>query len=338
MATSSISSNRKRELCLAFLVIACAACRSRSLEARREESVPPAPSAKDAGPLRPPLTFEWKGEVTRAPHARIYFFANATRIELYASPAPCNQGDEGPTAVTQLLLQGAPAESFAAGAETGVEVPYSNWLTIYRRHASLTLEPVTALQPGKHVAGQLAYDVPHTKEGRAKASGWFDAEVCVFEQRHDAHAKPPAKTMLTGNTGTDPFTLGTAIAVVRHDAEMDADYVDRIELFTKEHLDCATWATHRTTARFYAATDIGGASRHHPLVGSAQSFEGTRDGVALKHLSFAFPNWVVFRSFDTTIGNELEGTMSFAWGTEAKTVAGTGRLEGDFTATICADP
>jgi hypothetical protein len=339
MATCSISSCRKREVLLGFLLAVCVACRGRSDEVRRDEAVT-TPSAKDAAPPRAPLTFDFAGVKTLAPYGIVNVTDRSTHVTLYASPMTCEAAEEsgGVHSVGSFASGGgAPALALEAGVPTGVML-WTEHRFAFPYQVTAQLDPVGEVRVGAHFVGKLSLDLPGPSTGPAKASGWFDAIVCLVEDRRWKTIPSLAGKNAAGNAGAKPYTLGSAIAVVRHDGELGDDFIHRIEMFEKKDLDCVSWAAQRKATPFFGMRDIGGAAHDHPLIGSPQTFEGTRDGIVEEQLWFPFPNWLVFRRFDTKIGSKLEGTMSFAWGTEAKTKDGTGRIEGDFTATVCAEP
>jgi hypothetical protein len=300
---------------------------------RKEESVMSV-APKEAGPTTKTLAFEVDGVVTRTPVAIAYVWEDGLDVHFLEKGTGCQDGADVNDTYADFAINEQPAYAMTRGAKTGVAVAIGP-RTVPQWEASVIIEPIANVVAGARTVGELWFDRPGEK---MRASGAFELVVCDLEPAHEyrvvASTAPLAK--LAGNIGGKAFTLGTAVAVVRHDDEGAQDYVESIELFEKPGLDCTKWSGERTSmAQKIAATEIGGAGAKQGFLGSAQSIHGKIfSETASSPLTYLFPSWVSFSAFDLAAG-KVAGTMSLAWGREAKTAAGTGRVEGEFLAIVC---
>jgi hypothetical protein len=309
------------------------------------------------------LTGNFEGQEVAFKYGRTMGFGSL-RVELSNEKLPCKSGNPSDDAYTMSFeLSAGPDGKFFAGYPIGVPITYNHQRiklksTFVRpQFVNLKLDSFD-LKEGEHIKGSLNFEHKWTetkgddkKDWKYTADGKFDVEICDDPFGSYKKVKAPLSAeagegMVSGSFGGEKFVAKSALAIVLKDYSTKKEYIDAIEFYSVDDVDCANhWTEGRKGAYFYV-TDIGGT-------GETTKFEGTKQpaqpwyagpkgkGATTPSLkSFGYSGgrraWVQLDNIDFKANAKVKGSV-FAESAPDSTAKpeDQGKIGGTFTAKVC---
>jgi hypothetical protein len=317
-------------------------------------------AAKGSAKAGGPLTAKLEGEEVVFKYGRTSGFGSL-RVELSNEKLKCRGGTPSDDAYTlSFELPSGPGGTFYAGYPIGVPVMYNHQRIklkssfVRPQFVKLQLDPFK-LKEGEHLKGSLSFDHKYVetkgddkKDWKYSAAGDFDIEIC--EDRFNDYKKanvPLAADAPEGDVGGtfagEKFKAKTVLAIVMKDFSSKKYYVDAIEFYGVDGVDCQNHWTEGRKASYFYLTDIGGGSE-------TTKFEGTKQpaqpwfampkgkGTAPTLKSFGYTGgrraWVKLDNLDFEKGSKIKGTVFAESAPDAK-AEDKGTIGGSFEAKVC---
>lgn len=309
------------------------------------------------------LTGNFEGQEVAFKYGRTMGFGSL-RVELSNEKLPCKGGNPSDDAYTMSFeLSAGPDGKFFTGYPIGVPITYNHQRiklksTFVRpQFVNLKIDGFD-LKEGEHVKGSLAFDHRWTetkgddkKDWKYTADGNFDVAICDDPFGSYKRVKAPLAAEapegeVGGTFGGEKFKAKSALAIVLKDYSTKKEYIDAIEFYSVDDVDCANhWTEGRKGAYFYV-TDIGGT-------GETTKFEGTKQpaqpwyaapkgkGATTPSLkSFGYSGgrraWVQLDKIDFKAKATVKGTVFAESAPDPSLKAeDTGKIGGSFSAKVC---
>lgn len=310
-----------------------------------------------------PLTGNFEGQEVQFKYGRTQGFGSL-RVELSNEKLPCKGGNPSDDAYTMSFeLSAGPDGKFFTGYPIGVPITYNHQRiklksTFVRpQFVNLNIKSFD-LKEGERIKGALNFEHMWTetkgddkKEWKYTAGGNFDIEICEDPFGSYKRVKAPLSAeapegMVSGTFGGEKFVAKSALAIVLKDYSTKKEYIDAIEFYSVDGVDCANhWTEGRKGAYFYV-TDIGGT-------GETTKFKGTKQpaqpwyaapkgkGATTPTLkSFGYSGgrraWVQLDNIDFTAKATVKGTVFAESAPDPSLKAeDTGKIGGTFSAKVC---
>lgn len=308
------------------------------------------------------LTGNFEGQEVQFKFGRTMGFGSL-RVEFSNEKIPCKGGNPSDDAYTlSFELSAGPDGKFFAGYPVGVPISFNHQRIklkssyVRPQFVNLKLDPFD-LKEGEHIKGSLSFDHKWTetkgddkKDWKYTADGKFDVEICEDPFGSYKRVKVPLAADapegdVAGKFGGEPFKAKSALAIVLKDYSTKKEYVDAIEFYSVDDIDCANhWTEGRKAAYFYVS-DIGGT-------GETTKFEGTKQpaqpwyaapkgkGTTPSLKSFGYSGgkraWVKLDNIDYKKGATIKGSV-FAESAPDPSAKpeDMGKIGGTFSAKVC---
>ncbi|MBI2392564.1 MAG: hypothetical protein HYV09_23470 [Deltaproteobacteria bacterium] len=306
------------------------------------------------------LTGNFEGQEVQFKYGRTTGFGSL-RLELSNEKLPCKGGNPSDDAYTlSFELSAGPNGKFFTGYPIGVPVTYNHQRiklksTFVRpQFVNLEIDPFN-LKEGEHIKGSLSFDHKWTemkgddkKDWKYTTDGKFDIEICDDPFGGYKRVKVPLageapEGDVAGKFGSDTFKAKSALVIVLKDYSTKKEYIDAVEFYSADDVDCANhWTEGRKSAYFYL-TDVGGA-------GETTKFEGTMQpaqpwfaapkgkGTTPSLKSFGYSGgrraWIKLNKIDFKKGATINGEV-FAESAPDSKPEDSGKIGGHFSAKVC---
>ncbi len=288
--------------------------------------------------------------------AKIVPYANYLHFILSSGPSDCDKAPRDEELVIEFDVPPGPGGKFFAGQKQGVPVRWSlgkqpfKWAQATPFQTVATLEPFT-LAAGAKVKGtlefSLAYKDPRDDAGAHayKASGSFEAPICPDVNGFKSYKGTPEDVgdgPFGGAFATQKFTYKKALAIVFKDLQSKEEYLESIELYDDDTVDCKNRYEKKNAARYVSITSIGGAGASHELGGvqaadasfSTPSGKADKKGGAKWHFFARRHAWVKLDKYAFKAGDVLTGSL-YAETTPDTKADEAGLMKGKFEAKVC---
>ena len=306
------------------------------------------------------LTANFEGQEVQFKYGRTTGFGSL-RLELSNEKLPCKGGNPSDDAYTMSFeLSAGPDGKFFTGYPIGVPVSYNHQRiklkSTFLRPAFVNLEiKPFDLKEGEHIKGSLSFDHKWTemkgddkKDWKYTADGNFDIEICDDPFGGYKRVKVPLAADapegdVAGKFGSDTFKAKSALVIVLKDYSTKKEYIDAIEFYSVEDVDCANhWTEGRKAAYFYL-TDIGGVSETNKFEGTKQPAQpwfaapkGKGTTPSLKSFGYSGGRraWIQLDKIDFKAKSTIKGKVFAESAPDAKP-EDTGKIGGSFSAKVC---
>ena len=306
------------------------------------------------------LTANFEGQEVAFKYGRTTGFGSL-RLELSNEKLPCKGGNPSDDAYTMSFeLSAGPDGKFFSGYPIGVPISYNHQRiklkSTFVRPAfvNLELKPFD-LKEGEHIKGSLSFDHKWTetkgddkKDWKYTADGNFDIEICDDPFGGYKRVKVPLAADapegdVAGKFGPDKFAAKSALVIVLKDYSTKKEYIDAVEFYSVEDVDCANhWTEGRKAAYFYL-TDIGGTGETTKFEGTKQPAQpwfaapkGKGQSPSLKSFGYSGGRraWIQLDKIDFKAKSTIKGKVFAESAPDAKP-EDTGKIGGSFTAKVC---
>lgn len=308
------------------------------------------------------LSANFEGQDIEFKYGRTTGFGSL-RIELSNEKLKCKGGNPSDDAYTlSFELSAGPDGKFFTGYPIGVPITFNHQRIklkstyVRPQFVNLKVDPFE-LKEGEKIKGSLSFEHKYIemkgddkKDWKYTADGDFELEVCDdpfggYKRVKQPLAAEAPEGDVAGKFGGEAFKAKTALVIVRKDSWLKKEYIDSIEFYSADDIDCKNqWSDGHKSAYFYV-TDIGGVGEGNIFKGTKQPAQpwysapkGKGSTPSLKSFGYSGGRraWVQLDNIDFKNGATIKGAVfaESAPDTSAKP-EDMGKIGGTFTAKVC---